>query len=57
LYEEAIAGFDAKLRRFPNDAESYLYRSLARKKLGDSTGAAEDRERAIELDPDILGVT
>lgn len=53
-YREAIADLDERLRLTPSDAHTYLIRSRAHALAGDRTQAAEDRAKAMELDPGVL---
>lgn len=54
LYREAIADLDEKINLTPWDADAYLVRSWLHKKTGDGVRAAEDRRKALELDPRVL---
>ena len=50
-YPDVIALADANLTVTPNLEESYYYRALARRALGDQTGAAADLEAALRYNP------
>jgi tetratricopeptide (TPR) repeat protein len=49
-YQGAIAIFSRLIREYPQAAEVYYNRGLARQKLGDQKGAIADYNRAIKLD-------
>ena len=50
-YQEVIALADANLRTSKNLEESYFYRALARRALGDEEGARTDLETALRYNP------
>jgi hypothetical protein len=50
-YQDVIDLADANLRITPNLEESYYYRALARRALGDETGARQDLEAALRYNP------
>jgi hypothetical protein len=50
-YQDVIALADANLRTTPNLEESYYYRALARRALGDEGGARADLEAAMRYNP------
>ena len=50
-YQDVIDLANANLRAADNLEESYYYRALARRALGDRDGAREDLERALRLNP------
>jgi len=52
-YREAIADYDVELQLTPRDAIAYIARSRAHQKAGNHARAAEDRKKAIQLDPTI----
>ena len=45
--------YDRAIELNPDYAEAYYNRGDAKSELGDHEGAAADRKRAIELDPEI----
>lgn len=47
--ESAIQDYSEAIRRNPSNAYLYTGRSYARERIGDTTGAAEDRAKAAEL--------
>lgn len=50
LYSEALADLDAIMDRNSSFGAAYYWRSLTRRELGDTKGAAEDETRARALD-------
>jgi len=50
-YQDVIDLANANLQAADNLEESYYYRALARRALGDRDGAREDLERALRLNP------
>ena len=50
-YQDVIDLANANLQTADNLEESYYYRALARRALGDRDGAREDLERALRLNP------
>ena len=54
LYQEAIADFSAKLEYTPLDAEILLMRGRAYLKTGNRKQALEDRNKALEIDPNVM---
>jgi len=50
-YQEVIALAEANLRTSENLEESYYYRALARRALGDEEGARNDLEMALRFNP------
>ena len=50
--EAALAGFDALLADYPNDADYLLGRAQMLARLGDDAAAARSAERALNLAPD-----
>jgi tetratricopeptide (TPR) repeat protein len=50
-YQGAIAEFTAVIRRYPNQAEAYYNRGIARAKIGDRQGAMADYDQSLRLNP------
>ena len=50
-YQDVIVLADANLRTANNLEESYYYRALARRALGDEEGARADLEAALRYNP------
>ena len=50
-YQDVIVLTDANLKVTKNLEESYYYRALARRALGDEAGAREDLETALHYNP------
>jgi hypothetical protein len=48
-----MADFAEAIRRDPQDARAYYWRSVARRKDGDQAGAKADLQAARRLDPDV----
>lgn len=49
----AIADFTAAIKYDPKDSDAYWSRHLCRQELGDTAGAAADRQAAKRIDPRI----
>jgi tetratricopeptide (TPR) repeat protein len=50
-YQEVLALANANLETTPNLEESYYYRALARRALGDEQAAQQDLQQALKLNP------
>lgn len=53
-YEKAINAFHTSLKNNPSSAESYYYLYLCYKEIGDDSRAAEFKNKAMELKPELF---
>jgi tetratricopeptide (TPR) repeat protein len=52
-YDEALADYTEALQLQPNYASVYYHRSLAKEQLKDVSGAQEDLQHALPLNPNL----
>ena len=50
-WEEALIHYNEAIKLDPDYVEAYNHRGRAKDELGDSKGATEDYNKAIELEP------
>ena len=50
-YQEAIEYYTLFIKKYPNPANAYINRGVAKAKLGDYRGAIQDYNKSIEMEP------
>ena len=49
-HEEALLNYDKAIELDPQDSETYLWRALAKRKLGQNNDAIDDLDKMVEID-------